>query len=510
MNPVLLLILVLCYAAICLIISSQGRGLIKSREGFFLGGRSLGVIISATSVTMGVLSGLAFFGSPPLIMRVGSLTIVTLGFGVMGLVYPWYGYRLWKYGKERGYITSADFMRDRFESGGFAILVALLQLVFMIPYLSVQFIAIGNGLEYFTSISYGGAIVIFGIFLIFALFLGGAKGVGMMDVFNALLGIIVPLALVIMTVVGAGGLENVGKLMLENDPNVVSGGAGPSLGRTFQGTFSLWMAAFFAIMFSPHILSKMLMVKSRKTFQQMTIMGPLTHLLVCVPIVLIGYLGIGLYKPELTANGQSDMLVQIMMADYGNPVVVLFMLWALLAFSMSTANSFMVSCSAIVSNDLVGRYFIKESDPKKREQKALWVGKISVIVIMVFAAVFSLGRSMFITDYAYSLATPGFAQVIPALLLGLFWRRASKPAAIAGTASGLAVLAVTTFFIKSPLGISPILWATGINLILFLLISFATKPSEAVYNSFFAEEDKKINRYRSVKKGGGKAYALKG
>lgn len=487
MSNTVVLVLVLAYGVISIAIGAGHRNLAKSSEGFLMGGRSLGVVITLTSLTMGILSGLAFFGTSSLTMRTGNIVLAAAGFGISTFVYPWFGYKLWKYGKQRGYRTTADYMRDRYYSTGYGHIVSLIQLLFMIPYMTVQFVAIGNGLSYFTELSYMTAIVVFAIFLTANLFVGGAKGVGAMDIFNVSIGVLVPLILCILAIRGGGGLDKLGELALKNDPNFTQVGASSTVGRTALDVFVMWLTGIFAILFSPHILGKMMMVKDISTFKQMQRYGPLMYIIICTPVIfLMGWIGIALYKPALTANGQTDFMVQHIMADHGNPLLTVFMLCALMAFAMSTANAFAISCANIIATDFAAPSMrAKGLDGESVERKSLLVGKIGVIAIILLCLLFATSRSMFITDYAYALATPGFAQLIPGLLGGLFWKRPSRQAAVFGTIIGFIVLVITTFILPRPFGIHQVVWSLGANAVIYLCLTFTTKPPREIVESFF-------------------------
>ena len=87
---------------------------------------------------------------------------------------------------------------------------------------------------------------------------------------------------------------------------------------------------------------------------------------------------------------------------------------------------------------------------------------------------------------ATHFATPGYAQLLPALLAGLFWKRANREGAIFGTLGGFATLLLTSFVWKNPLGVTPLLWSLTINCILLVGISLVTaKPPKEVTDRFF-------------------------
>lgn len=100
-----------------------------------------------------------------------------------------------------------------------------------------------------------------------------------------------------------------------------------------------------------------------------------------------------------------------------------------------------------------------------------------MVITLIIVAI----KPVTITDYAYKLSSPFFAQILPQTIGGLFWKRSTKEGAFAGTISGLIVAVIFTFFIIPPLGFSPLIWALVINTFLFVTISLITKcPHEIV------------------------------
>ena len=259
---IIIFIAVLAYGVACVLISIRGKKSSGSGVGFFLGGRSFGIVITVCSVVMGIYSALAFYGFPPMIMRQGAFSNAAAGFGCVGLAYPLIGYRLWKMGKGRGYVTTSDFLRERFYSESFGVLVALLQLIFIIPYITLQFVAIGNGL----SISSGGqvpyvaAIIIFGVFSAIYIVIGGAKGLGLMDIFNAMLALIIPLIACVVVVKNAfgGDWALMGSTAMEAFPDINHAAA---FGHTYDpiNVLSMVITGVLATFASPHIVSKLYM-----------------------------------------------------------------------------------------------------------------------------------------------------------------------------------------------------------------------------------------------------------
>ena len=104
-----------------------------------------------------------------------------------------------------------------------------------------------------------------------------------------------------------------------------------------------------------------------------------------------------------------------------------------LAAALSTADGLLLTISNALSHDL----YYKMIDPSATTSRRVSVSKaLLVIVALIAAYVTSLkpGDILFLVGAAFSLAASAF---FPALVLGVFWKRANKWGAIVGMAAGL-------------------------------------------------------------------------
>ena len=77
--------------------------------------------------------------------------LAAAGCAVSGLLFCLIGYRIWILGKEYGFQTPSDYLRERYYSEGFGLFVAILLVFFSIPYIAVQLITIGEGISVTTN-----------------------------------------------------------------------------------------------------------------------------------------------------------------------------------------------------------------------------------------------------------------------------------------------------------------------------------------------------------------------
>ena len=125
-----------------------------------------------------------------------------------------------------------------------------------------------------------------------------------------------------------------------------------------------------------------------------------------------------------------------------------------LAAALSTADGLLLTISNALSHDL----YYKMLNPNATTARRVTVSKVLLLVVAILAAyVTSLkpGNILFLVGAAFSLAASAF---FPALVLGIFWKRANKWGAIVGMVAGLAVcmyyMSVTYPFFRDLLGVT--------------------------------------------------------
>ncbi len=135
---------------------------------------------------------------------------------------------------------------------------------------------------------------------------------------------------------------------------------------------------------------------------------------------------------EITIN--PDIVVLATPEIAGLPYVVSGLVAAGgLAAALSTADGLLLTIANALSHDL----YYKMIDPNSSTQRRVTISKILLLFVALIAAyVTSLkpGDILFLVGASFSLAASAF---FPALVLGVFWKRASKWGAVAGMLIGL-------------------------------------------------------------------------
>ncbi|HZF98921.1 MAG TPA: sodium:solute symporter family protein [Pseudoxanthomonas sp.] len=121
-----------------------------------------------------------------------------------------------------------------------------------------------------------------------------------------------------------------------------------------------------------------------------------------------------------------------------------------LAAALSTADGLLLTISNALSHDM----YYKMVNPNASARKRLTVARIlllGVAAIAAYAASHAPATILSIVAWAFSIAGASF---FPALTLGIFWKRANRPGAVAGMIVGFAV---TVFYLVNVkfLGMTP-------------------------------------------------------
>jgi len=131
-----------------------------------------------------------------------------------------------------------------------------------------------------------------------------------------------------------------------------------------------------------------------------------------------------------------DMIVLAAPELGGLPLVVTYLVAAGgLAAALSTADGLLLTISNALSHDFFFRLVRPNSTPIKR----VMFSKLMVLVTAVLAAWVASLRITNILPFVTAAFSLAAATFFPALVLGIFWRRANRAGAVAGMLTGAGV-----------------------------------------------------------------------
>lgn len=156
---------------------------------------------------------------------------------------------------------------------------------------------------------------------------------------------------------------------------------------------------------------------------------------------------------ELTLN--PDVIVLAMPEIAGMPYVISGLVAAGgLAAALSTADGLLLTITGTLSHDVYYRII----QPDASTQWRLVISKSLLLVVAVLAATVAAqkpGTILYMVAWAFSLAASAF---FPALVLGIFWKRANKQGAVVGMVTGM----LLSLYYIIRLEVEPFGWLGGL------------------------------------------------
>lgn len=464
----------------------------ESSEKFFTADRGLNPFVLLCTTSISVFSALAFYGAPSGIYKDGIGFYSNTGGMVAALMFVVVGYRLWLLGREYGFTTPVDYLRSRYYSDGYGLFVSAFLILFIVPYVAMQLVAIGDAVVVTTDgmVPYVIAVAVGTIVVSLHIIGGGMGSVAWMDTFHMCLGFGTLITLIVyltMRYFPNGGFAEAVQIMQQNGTFDILSCPGPNGAFNWKGMISNALTGAIATVVWPHIFMRTFVASSKENFRQMSWAMPLSYVLVYSPIVIIG----AILAPAILGPGfeKPDNIVAILSTQYAPPFIAFISLLCLFAFGVSTADSLLLSASAMASRDIYLHHVYELKGKTSDSKQVVKFGRLVLLLLMIITLVIVALKPASITDYAYKLSSPFFAQILPATLFGLFWKRASKEGAIAGTVSGLLVAIVLTFFVKPPFGFSALVWALVVNTLLLVVVSLCTKVPEEITAKYHTRID---------------------
>lgn len=419
----------------------------NSQEDFFLGGRHMGPWVTALSAQASDMSAWLLMGLPGSILAFG-FGQIWIGIGLaMGTAANWIlcARRLRVFSEEADdSITIPQFLANRFgaDSKTLQIICALIFLFAYTLYVASAFVA-GTTvfLTLFEGISESTAMIIFALLIVFYTVFGGFTAVCWTDFFQGMLMMIALMAIPIMVFASHQPLDTglLSKVYEYTDADgatvICDFGAGVFSAKPQEIiTGFAWGLGYFGM---PHIIVRFMSIEKPSDIRKSSSIAIIWVIISLGCACLIAYLGRMLVAEELLPIGMQKIVFITMARKFFPAAFSGLLLAAIIAASVSTADSQLLVASSAFTSDLYAQ-FKKDTS----EKEAVLVGRIVVLVIAVIAFMIASSKGsgaqaiMNLVENAWGAFGASFGPVI---ILSLFWREFNYKGAVAGIVIGFAV-----------------------------------------------------------------------
>ena len=513
-----------------------------SEEDYYLAGRRQGVIVTTLTIMATFFSSGAMLGVPGLVYKEGmAFVFFALNLPLAGAAIYILGSRIWKLGRARGYVTQADLIADYYGGSSLLrVLVALVGFLYVLPYIIMQIKAGGYlaqrmfpdakaiellGVQF--DAFRAGAAALSMLTMVYVL-VGGMRTVAWTDVIQGSLLLAGMIIAGIATVVAMKGPKAFMQQLTELPPEALTI-PGPSGIWSPWKLMTLCVFASLASMIQPGQWMRYYAASSTVILKK----SALVFALVLPPcflfgVMLVGLGGRALYPPSVidgaltphemvgSRTNEFDQVVVAMVQEHVpalmgpalGALVVSLILVAIIAASMSTADSNLHALSAVMTRDIFGRLV----RPKASKKERAWFGR-GIIVATTLLALWLVDldktnpdlQPLAMIAQLMFVAMAFSCQLLPLTADILFIRKGTSAGAIAGVAVGVLAVFFFTPFPGMLLGEnteSAITGVTGpmralfdigfcgliVNVAVFVVVSRLTKPLPPDHVKSFAND----------------------
>ena len=201
-------------------------------------------------------------------------------------------------------------------------------------------------------------------------------------------------------------------------------------------------------------------------------------------VILIAYFGRMAVADTLLPNGMQKMVFIELARRLFPPFIAGVLLAAIIAASMSTADSQLLVASSSFTSDIYKPIFRKKASDKE----VLWVGRLIVLLVSVIAYFIASNKGegaqaiMNMVENAWA----GFGSAFgPVVILSLFWRRFTYKGAVAGVAAGALTDVLWLILLSGPTGVYELIPGFIVGAVAAVVVTLLDKQPSAEVTAIF-------------------------
>ena len=429
------------------------RGNLDILHEWALGGRQFGSLISWFLIGGDLYTAYTFIAVPGFVYGTGALAFYSLPYTAIAfpLVFV-FAPRFWTIAKNRGYITYADFARDRYDSRSLSLAVAVTGIIATMPYIALQLVGIQVVIKAMGFVGSGWTrdlpIIIAFVILAAYTYRGGLRAPALVAFAKDILIYITVITAAIVIPAKLGGYGHIfsaAHTALAARPKPASLILPP---EDISAYITLALGSALAIFMYPHNITGVLSASGPKPIRRNCIALPIYSLLLAL-LASFGYMAIVAGVHPDTSNETVPQLFLKMFppwfAGFGFAAIAIGALVPAAIMSIASANLF--------TRNIYREYFRRDCSERQEANNA----KLVSLIMKLGALIFVLGLP---TEYAinFQLFAGGWIlQTFPTLVFGMYTSWFHRRALLAGWLAGMIVAtympAVNNFHSVYPLHI---------------------------------------------------------
>lgn len=350
-----MIVLVAAYLLGLLALGYLARGS-STVEDYFLAGRRFGKTILFFTLVATNFSAFFFLGFAGAAYSKGLIqySIMAVGTALMPVMFAVIGLRVWRLGRQKGYVTMPELVYGESDSRLLRYLFLIILTAYTLPYLGVQAVGAGYILNSLAGLPVmAGAVTVLFVITVYVL-LGGMKGSGWTDMVQGIVMFAAMLLSILYVAGGLGGFTKAGETLMASGGGLTQYPGLDSSLLLIAGFTLLWI---FVDPVFPQLFTRFYTADSEKSLWTSIKLYPIVVAVIFACPVLIGVWANG---TGLQVEKADQALISMVEAFTPRWVYALVMIGALSAL-MSTADSQLLVLSTMLSRDLGFKSQVKSS-----------------------------------------------------------------------------------------------------------------------------------------------------
>ncbi len=405
-------------------------------NGFVLGGRSVGPWLTAFAYGTSYFSAVIFVGyAGQFGWNFGmASTWIGLGNAFIGSLLPWVilGRRTRVMTQHLESKTMPDFFGKRFDSEGLKIAASFIVFVFLIPYTASLYNGLSSLFGIAFDIPYWAVIIAMAVLTCLYVIFGGYMATAINDFIQGIIMLVGIIAVVGAVIADNGGFMAAYNGLANIEHESMTGAFASFLGPNPVFLFFVVMLTSLGTWGLPQMIGKFYSIKNEESIKKGTIISTAFAVIVAGGCYFLGGFG-RLYSDSVvrTANGSVlfDSVVPSMLGALNNDVIVGIVIVLVLAASMSTLSSLVLTSSSTLTLDFIA---VKVKKNMSEKSKLLTL-RIFIAFFVMISAVIAIVKDAFpgFTFIAQMMGVSWGALAgafLAPFLYGLYWKKVTKPA----------------------------------------------------------------------------------
>ncbi len=440
--------MLVCFFALMIGVGFACRKHAKSVDSFVLGGRSVGPWLTAFAFGTSYFSAVIFVGyAGQFGWNFGlASTWIGLGNAFIGSLLAWVvlGRRTRVMTQHLGSKTMPDFFEKRYDSKKLKVAASFIVFVFLIPYTASLYNGLSSLFNNVFAIPYWAVVVIMavltGVYVIF----GGYMATAINDFIQGIIMLVGIIAVIAAVLMQNGGFTEAVNALANSEH------AGPEFTSMF-GPDPIFL--FFVVMLTslgtwglPQMVGKFYSIKDEGSIKKGTVISTIFAIVVAGGCYFLGGFG-KLYYNGMVEGGyisdkgvMFDKVIPTMLADLA-PVIVALIIVLVLAASMSTLSSLVLTSSSTLTLDVVVPKMEKKSGVS--EKKSVFIMRMFIVFFIAVSAVIAILKDSIWADSVFIAQMMGVSwgalagAFLAPFLYGLYWKKTTKAAVVSSFIFGV-------------------------------------------------------------------------